>query len=77
MIAQFTSEYIQTLTPEECEQALNKINKKYSTSKPISVYTDEVDQVVNVILELEDKQHQIMLHDRAVNAANAKYTKGE
>lgn len=61
---------IQELTLEECEKAIAAMAKKYNLEKTISKYTDDVDQIVNQLADLEQRREYLVMMEK-IQKANA------
>jgi len=48
----FNTEQIAEMTREEVEAAINKLDGRYNLDRIIVKYTDDIDQVVNVLCDL-------------------------
>jgi hypothetical protein len=71
-----TLEQTDTLTLEQCEQALKILTKTYRLDRPLQEYMtpelwDNLDSIVDTLLYLEDRIRYIRMRDQ-LNANNPK-----
>jgi hypothetical protein len=71
-----SKEYILALqTTEECESLIKKLDKEYKFSKTVTVYTDDIDRVVNALVMLEFRLKEIQTSEAAMYANECKWGK--
>jgi hypothetical protein len=68
----WTAEQISEMTQEQTEQAILELDRRYGLDRTIKRYTDEVDQAVNVLCDIWQRQERLR-HLAGVEAATASY----
>lgn len=68
-----TKEYILSLETEtECQTIIGQLDQAYQFSKTVSVYTDDIDRVVNTLVLLEFRIKEIQTTAAAIHANECK-----
>jgi hypothetical protein len=66
----FTSEQIAEMTREQVVEATKKLDKKFNFEKPITAYTHEIDQAVNMLCDLV-RRNEILNQQEGIDRAVA------
>jgi len=70
----FTSEEITLFDRGQCESALKKLDKTYGLNKTIVRYTDDIDSIVNIVLDIRTRIEAIEVDEMVERCAVTKAT---